>query len=196
MHRFLGPISDLIDRHNTDAVLLAEAVVFFGKWLVGYDGVQLFHGRIGHKRDPAEFGMVCKKDHAVGILCNGFFGDVFLGAGIGKSALHGYTCAGHKSHGNVVGLQIIIDIRSCEGQGLAVQLSGNGNDIQVRIGCCLVEDKQAVGQDRTVLICNKINQVQAGCTCIDIDGIVFCHKLCGTAADFFLSSGKRPPRSS
>ena len=75
-----------------------------------------------------------------------FLCDVFFGTGVGKSALHGYTCAGHKSHGNVVGLQIIIDIRSCEGQGLAVQLSGNGNDIQVRIGCCLVEDKQAVGQ--------------------------------------------------
>ena len=194
MHRFLGPISDLIDRHNTDAVLLAEAVVFFGKWLVGYDGVQLFHGRIGHKRDPAEFGMVCKKDHAVGILCNGFFGDVFLGAGIGKSALHGYTCAGHKSHGNVVGLQIIIDIRSCEGQGLAVQLSGNGNDIQVRIGCCLVENKQAVGQDRTVLICNKINQVQAGCTCIDIDGIATSSAARRQIS--FFSSGKRPPRSS
>ena len=42
MHRFLGSISDLIDRHNTDAVLLAEAVVFFRKWLVGYDGVKLF----------------------------------------------------------------------------------------------------------------------------------------------------------
>lgn len=69
---FFRSISDLIDRHNTDAVLLAEAVVFFRKWLVGYDGVQLFHGRIGHKRDPAEFGMICKKDHAVGILCNGF----------------------------------------------------------------------------------------------------------------------------
>ena len=121
MHRFLGPISDLIDRHNTDAVLLAEAVVFFRKWLVGYDGVKLFHGRIGHKRDPAEFGMICKKDHAVGILCDGFFGDVFLGAGIGKSALHGYTCAGHKSHGNVVGLQIIIDIRSCESYSAYLQ---------------------------------------------------------------------------
>ena len=78
MHRFLGSISDLIDRHNTDTVLLAEAVVFFRKWLVGYDGVQLFHGRIGHKRDPAEFGMVCKKDHAVGILCDGFFGAYVL----------------------------------------------------------------------------------------------------------------------
>ena len=40
--------------------------------------------------------------------------------------------------------------------------------------------------DCAVLICNKINQVQAGCAGIDIDGVVFCHKFCGTAADFFL----------
>ena len=33
---------------------------------------------------------------------------------------------------------------------------------------------------------NKINQIQTGCTGIDIDGVVFCHKFCGTAADFFL----------
>ena len=37
-----------------------------------------------------------------------------------------------------------------------------------------------------MLIRNKINQIQTGCTGIDIDGVVFCHKFCGTAADFFL----------
>ena len=130
--------------------------------------------------------MICKKDHAVGVFRNGFLCDVFFGTGIGESALHCYTCAGHKSHGNVVSLQIIIDIRPCERQGFPVQFSGNGNNVQVRIGCCLVEDKQAVGKDCAVLICNKINQVQAGCAGIDIDGVVFCHKFCGTAADFFL----------
>ena len=38
-----------VDRHNTDAVFLAEIIVFFRKCLVGYDGVQFFHWRIGHK---------------------------------------------------------------------------------------------------------------------------------------------------
>ena len=31
------------------AVFLAEIIVFFRKCLVGYDGVQFFHWRIGHK---------------------------------------------------------------------------------------------------------------------------------------------------
>ena len=130
--------------------------------------------------------MVGQKDHTVGVLCNSLFGDVFFSTGIGKPTLHGNTCAGHKSHGNIVGLQVVIDIRACERQGLAVQPSGNGDDIQVWIRRCLVKNEKAVGQDGAVFICDKINQVQARCAGIDINGVVFGHKLCGAAADFFL----------
>ena len=127
-------------------------MIIFGELLVCDEGVQSFQRSAGHQRNPAESGVIGKKNEFFGAIGDCFFCNVFFCTGGGKTVFYGDAGAGDEGCGNIVSFQIVLDIRTCKGQRLTVQLSGNGDNIQAGAGYCLVEDEETVGEDRAASV--------------------------------------------